>query len=374
MSQAKPMRHVKIPGSEQTLELRDITELARENSAYDGHERLWMGKDTVRGLTAIVAIHDTTLGPALGGTRIWKYSSFDEALTDVLRLSRGMTLKNSVCGIPFGGGKAVIIADSKTEKNAQLLTAYADMLQALTGQYITAEDVGLTLSDADFLRLRTSNVAGTTIGGSENPSPFTALGVFLGLKAAWKFKTGRGDLKDVRVAVQGLGAVGLSLCRHLHQASAKLVVADMDQAKCEQAHSEFSAEIGNSANILLSDVDILAPCALGGVFSALNIDVLNAQIIAGAANNQLLTHTGANRLRDRGILYAPDYVLNAGGVINVAAEFDLDGYDRTKVLTMIDGIPATLTRIFERAEREGAATNDIAEIIARERIEAEKSR
>lgn len=351
-----------------SLVVEDITASASRLRGFDGHERVLLGRDDERGLTAIIAIHDTTLGPALGGTRVWMHDSFDAAVTDALRLSRGMTLKAAIAGLPLGGGKAVIRANAKQDKTPDLLDAYAEMLVKVTGSYVTAEDVGLTLADADYLRERTSNVAGTTIGGSGNPSPFTAKGVFLGIKAALKHKTGSDTLTGRLVAVQGLGAVGWALAELLAKAGARLVVADINETQCRKAAGILGAEIAPVDAILASDVDIVAPCALGGVISEKTIPDLKACIIAGSANNQLLHHADAVALRKRGILYAPDYVINAGGLINVAAEIAPGGYDRQMVDGKIAEIPQTLKRIFTDADARKLPTNDVAQAVAESRI------
>jgi len=361
-------RRLKSPVPASTLEITDITADAVRHDAYDRHERVWLGRDGERGLTAIVAVHDTALGPALGGTRIWPHESFDAALTDALRLSRGMTLKAAVAGVPFGGGKAVIIADPKKDKTPALLDAYAEMLAALDGQYYTGEDVGLSLADADYLRARTPNVTGTTQGGSGNPSPVTAEGVFLGLKAAFAHRTGRDDLSGVRVAVQGLGSVGWALCEKLLAGGAALIVADIDSERVAKAVQAFGADAEPASRIVAADADIFAPCALGGILSAGTIPDLKAKVVAGAANNQLARHGDAKLLMERGVLYAPDYVINAGGLMNVAAELDPDGYDRERVMARLGEIPRTLNEIFEAADRLGKPTNDVAQAIAEERI------
>ena len=259
MLQFSEPRSLKVPRGARTLTLIDITREAAELDAFAGHEQIWLGRDIDRGLTAIVAIHNTALGPALGGTRIWPHESFAAALTDALRLSRGMTLKAAVAGVPFGGGKAVIMADAKTEKTAELLEAYADVLVSLEGQFFTGEDVGLSLGDADFLRRRATNVTGTTAGGSGNPSPVTAHGVFLGLQAALRHQRGTHELDGIRVAVQGLGSVGLALAAELHRRGARLTVADIDAARLEQARARFDAACVGPEEILAADVDILRP-------------------------------------------------------------------------------------------------------------------
>jgi leucine dehydrogenase len=363
-------RILKLPRGTKTLSLIDITTETTGLEAFDGHEQVWFGRDFVRGLTAIVAIHNTVLGPALGGTRVWPHESFEAALTDALRLSRGMTYKAAVAGVPFGGGKAVIMADAKTGKTRALLEAYADMLGALDGQFYTGEDVGFTLADADFLRSRTSNVTGTTIGGSGNPSPVTARGVFLGLKAALAHRKGSDRLSGIRVAVQGLGSVGWSLCKQLHSEGALLTVADIDRTKVAKAQAEFGATFAAPDRIVEAEAEIFAPCALGNAITEASIPNVKATVVAGSANNQLKTHGCARLLKQRGVLYAPDYVINAGGMINVAAELSPGGYDRTAAMARVSEIPVTLTSIFRRSDAENRPTNDVAAAIALERIGA----
>ncbi|MFN4272322.1 MAG: Glu/Leu/Phe/Val family dehydrogenase [Aliihoeflea sp.] len=372
MLQIREARSLKSPNHGSSLVLSDITARAAELDAYDNHEQIWLGEDRARGLTAIVAVHDTTLGPALGGTRVWPHESFEAALTDALRLSRGMTLKSAVAGMPFGGGKAVIIADPRTDKTPAMLEAYAEMLLALNGQYFTGEDVGLTLADADFLRARTPNVTGTTKGGSGNPSPVTAHGVFLGLKAALAHRRGSDALDGITVAVQGLGSVGRALCNKLHAEGARLIVADIDEARVRDAVKSLGARAISTDKILSVEADVLAPCALGGLFSGETVPLIKAEIVAGAANNQLARHEDARQMMELGILYAPDYVINGGGLINVAAELAPGGYDHEDAMARVARIPAILTDIFRRAEAEGRPTNDIAQEIARERLAASR--
>lgn len=372
MLQIREARSLKSPNHGSSLVLSDITARAAELDAYDNHEQIWLGEDRARGLTAIVAVHDTTLGPALGGTRVWPHESFEAALTDALRLSRGMTLKSAVAGMPFGGGKAVIIADPRTDKTPAMLEAYAEMLLALNGQYFTGEDVGLTLADADFLRARTPNVTGTTKGGSGNPSPVTAHGVFLGLKAALAHRRGSDALDGITVAVQGLGSVGRALCNKLHAEGARLIVADIDEARVRDAVKSLGARAMSTDKILSVEADVLAPCALGGLFSRETVPLIKAEIVAGAANNQLARHEDARQMMELGILYAPDYVINGGGLINVAAELAPGGYDHEDAMARVARIPAILTDIFRRAEAEGRPTNDIAQEIARERLAASR--
>lgn len=373
MLQVREPRNLRPAKAGSTLVLTDITSRASALEAFDGHEQIWLGEDEARDLTAIVAIHDTTLGPALGGTRVWPHESFEAALTDALRLSRGMTLKSAVAGMPFGGGKAVIIADPRTDKTPGLLEAYAEMLLALNGQYFTGEDVGLTLADADFLRERTPNVTGTTTGGSGNPSPVTAQGVFLGIKAALAHRRGSDQLEGVTVAVQGLGSVGRTLCDKLDAEGAELIVADIDESRVSYAVRTLGAKAVPTASILSAEADVLAPCALGGLLSEVSIPQVRAEIVAGAANIQLVRHHDARLLMQRGILYAPDYVINGGGLINVAAELAPGGYDRADAMARVARIPDVLTDIFRRSDAEGRPTNDIAQEIAAERLAAARS-
>lgn len=358
------------PGRAGALAITDITDHAAALPGFDGHEKVILGRDPARGLTAIVALHNTVLGPALGGTRIWSYPDEAAAITDVLRLSRGMTLKAAIAQLPYGGGKAVIMADPKTEKTPQLLDAYADFLSTLAGEFVTAEDVGLTTADADYLRLRASNISGTTAGGSGNPAPFTARGVFLGIKAALRHNRGHDHLDGMRVAIQGLGSVGWLLAEQLHDAGARLIVGDIDAAKVARAVVGLGAEACQAEAVLGADADIFAPCALGAVLDRQTIPQLKGDIVAGSANNQLAGHGDAGLLAKRGILYAPDYVINAGGLINVAAEFEPGGYDPAHVEAAIGRIPEVLAEVFERARREGRPTNAVAQAMAEERIAA----
>lgn len=353
-----------------TLSIRDITGEAQELPDFAGHERVVSGHDPLRGLTAIVAIHSTALGPALGGTRIWPFETFGDALTDVLRLSHGMTLKAAVSGLPLGGGKAVIIADPRAGKPRPMLEAYAEMLRTLQGTFITAEDVGMSLADADFLKTLTPNISGTSSGGSGDPSPVTAEGTFLGLKTAVRHRFGSDDLANLRVAVQGLGAVGWSLCERLHAAGAALTVADIDAARVEAATAAFGASPTDPDAIVAAEADVLAPCALGGVLSEATIPELKVKVVAGSANNQLARAEDARRLQQRNILYAPDYVINAGGLINVAAECAPGGYDRDAAMAKVREIPSTLDRIFAIALKTGETTSGVARSIAEERIAA----
>lgn len=370
MLHAAQPRTLRAPARRSTLSLADITADAARLADFDGHEQVWLGRDEERGLAAIVAIHDTALGPALGGTRVWAHEGLEAGLTDALRLSRGMTLKAAVAGLAYGGGKAVIVADPRRGKTPAMLEAYAEMLAALDGQFYTAEDVGLTLEDADFLAARAPNVTGTTRGGSGNPSPVTAHGVFLGLKCALRHRLGVERLDGVRVAIQGLGAVGFALARELAREGAALTVSDIDPARSRKAVEHLGATAVSGDTILAAGVDVLAPCALGAVLSAGTVPAIRAAVVAGAANNQLATPADAARLRARGILHAPDYVINAGGLVNVAQELSPRGYDAEAVMRRVAQIPRTLAAIFRRAEAEGTTTEAVAAEIAMERVRA----
>jgi|SRR5579859_7314737 len=346
-----------------------------DNREFDGHELLIFGQDGASGLKAIIAIHSTALGPAAGGCRMWPYASTADAVTDVLRLSRGMSYKNAMAGLPFGGGKAVIIGDARTAKTPELFAAFGRMVDSLRGRYITAEDVGTTSADMGQVARVTRYVAGLgrqagQAGG--DPAPKTALGVFLGLRAAVKFRLGRSDLSGLTVAVQGVGGVGYHLCGLLATAGARLKVADVEARAVERACDEFGATPVAPVRMLEEEADVLAPCALGAVLNARTIAKLRVPVIAGAANNQLARAQDGEGLRAAGILYAPDYVINAGGIISVAREYY--GGTEAQVIEDIQAIPARLTEIFERARRESRPTNAVADVLARERLRNEAER
>jgi leucine dehydrogenase len=337
---------------------------------FDGHEHVVFGHDGPTGLRAVIAIHSTVLGPAAGGCRMWPYATTAEAVSDVLRLSRGMSYKNAMAGVPFGGGKAVIVGESRKAKTSELFEAFGRLVDSLGGRYITAEDVGTTTADMANVARATRYVAGLgaapgAAGG--DPGPKTALGVFLGIKAAVKFRLGRTDLKGVTVAVQGAGGVGYHLCGMLAAEGAQLFVADVRPAAVQRVCEAFGARAARVEEVLALDVDVLAPCALGAVLNAQSIPRLRARIIAGAANNQLAQGQDGTALQTAGILYAPDYVINAGGIISVSREYH-GGATEAQVIADIHGIPARLTEIFERARRENRTTNAVADEMARERL------
>jgi len=336
---------------------------------FDGHELVIFGHDAPTGLRAIIAIHSTVLGPAAGGCRMWPYASTTEAAADVLRLSRGMSYKNAMAGLPFGGGKAVIIGDARTAKTPELFAAFGRMVDSLRGRYVTAEDVGTTTADMAHVERVTKYVSGLGRAPGEaggDPAPMTALGVFLGIRAAVKFRLGRADLAGLTVAVQGAGGVGYHLCGMLAAAGARLKVADVLPQALERVCDEFKAAPVPAVQLLEEQADVLAPCALGAILDARSTRKLRVPVVAGAANNQLATPEDGEALRAAGILYAPDYVINAGGIISVAREYY--GGTEAQVIEDIQRIPARLTEIFERARREGRAPNQVADRMARERL------
>jgi leucine dehydrogenase len=337
---------------------------------FDGHELVLFGHDARTGLRAIIAIHSTTLGPAAGGCRMWPYATTAEAVADVLRLSRGMSYKNAMAGLPLGGGKAVIIGDSRKAKTAELFEAFGRMVDSLGGRYVTAEDVGTTTADMSNVARATRYVAGLGAAPGQaggDPGPKTALGVHLGIKSAVKFRLGRTDLKGIKVAIQGLGGVGQHLCGLLAAEGAELFVADVQPSLVQRAQEQFKAHPVPVEEVLALDVDVLSPCALGAVLNAKSIPRLRARIVAGAANNQLAQDADGAALQAAGILYAPDYVINAGGIISVSREYH-GGATEAQVIADIQAIPARLTEIFERARRENHPTNQVADQMARERL------
>jgi len=345
---------------------------AFDNPAFDDHERVVFCRDAATGLKAIIAIHSTALGPAAGGCRLWNYASDDAALTDVLRLSRGMSYKNAMAGLKFGGGKAVIIKTPEFSGSESLYESFGDFVEKLGGDYVTAEDVGMSVSIMQVIARRTQFVSGLPpqaghAGG--DPSPKTAWGIFKGIEAAARFKLGRDSIKGLRVAIQGVGNVGYYLCGHLSKAGARLVVADIDPARVQRARDEFGAAAAGLDDILFQDVDVVSPCALGAILTADSIPRIRARIIAGGANNQLATDQDGQRLSDAGILYAPDYVINGGGIINVASEYYGDADDE-EVTRRVSAIGERLTGIFEKAAATGQATNVVADAQARSIIAA----
>ena len=336
-----------------------------DSPCFDRHEQVVYRYAPASGLTAFIAIHSTALGPALGGCRMWPYATEQEAIDDVLRLSKGMTYKAAVAGLDFGGGKSVIIGDPARDKSTALLLAMGRFVDSLAGRYQVAEDVGTTVADMAVLRRETRYAHGLA-DAAGNPSPATAFGVFVGLRAAVRHKLGRDDLKGLTVVVQGVGMVGTRLCRYLAEAGARLVVADLDQAAAERVARALGARVVAPEGVHRVPADIFAPCALGGVLDDRTIAELAAPIVAGAANNQLSEERHGAALRERGVLYAPDYVINAGGLIDIAHEGP--DYEQQRVLADVARIADTLTAIFQRSDAEGLATNEVANRLAEARL------
>lgn len=336
---------------------------------FDGHEGVHVFNDTKSGLRAVIAVHNTHLGPSAGGTRLWSYADTNDAITDALRLSKAMSYKNAMAGLELGGGKGVIIRPETHFDRSALFVAYGRAVNSVGGQYITAEDVGVSPDDMRIIKTQTNFVAGLDEGpaASGDPSPVTAEGVFRSIKVAVRHAMGLESLNGLRVAVQGLGHVGYSLCEHLHRDGAHLIVTDINKAVLERAKVEFGAVIVEPDEIHAVTADVFAPCALGGAISETSLPDIRASIIAGAANNQLASADMGEALRQRGILYAPDYVVNAGGIINVAAEVS-GFYDENWVKSKLDTLEVTLKTIFVRAAEQGVSTHQIADDMARARL------
>lgn len=341
-------------------------------SDFADHEQVVFVSDDKSGLKAIIAVHNSNLGPALGGCRMWPYASEEEAVRDVLRLSRGMTYKSAMANLKLGGGKSVIIGNPRAQKTPELLAAFARALEQLNGRYIAAEDSGTSVADMKTMTQFTRHVAGIHDKPSDqgtrsgDPSPATAYGTFIGIKAAVKERLGRDSLEGLRVAVQGVGNVGFDLARQLKAAGAQLWVTDIHREPLLQAGKELGATVVAPEEIFGLDVDVFAPCALGAVLSDATIPQLKASIVAGAANNQLAEPRHGVELMKRGILYAPDYVINAGGIIDVYHE--RIGFDRAALIKHIEGIEDNLMEIFERARKEERPTGEVADAIAEERF------
>lgn len=333
-----------------------------------GHEQVVFCHNKDAGLKAIIAIHNTVLGPALGGLRMWPYKSEAEALDDVLRLSRGMTYKNAVAGLNIGGGKAVIIGDPARDKSEALFRAFGKFVDSLGGRYITAEDVGIDVNDMEFVYRETEYVTGVhqVHGGSGDPSPFTAYGTLQGLMATLNRAFGNEEVGKYSYAVQGLGHVGMEFVKLLRERGAKIFVTDINRQLVEQAVSEYGAEAVAPDEIYDVNCDVYSPCALGGTVNELTLPRLKAKVICGAANNQLANNAIGDEVQRRGILYAPDYAVNAGGVMNVSLE--IDGYNRERAMRMMRTIYHNLSRIYEIADRDGIPTYKAADRMAEERI------
>ena len=341
--------------------------------SFDDHEQIVFCNDKDTGLKAIIGIHNSVMGPALGGTRMYNYANEWEALNDVLRLSRGMTFKAAITGLDIGGGKAVIIGDAKTQKTPELMRKFGEFVHSLSGRYITAEDVGMETKDMDIVRDVTPYVTGISEerGGSGNPSPVTAYGVFMGMKAAAKQKFGSDNLSGKKVLVQGIGHVGETLVEYLTKEGAIVTIADINEEKLNEVSTKYHSEIYRGEDLYTADVDIYAPCAMGATLNDDTVRKIKAKVIAGAANNQLADENihGAI-LQERGILYAPDFLINAGGIINVYAE--LAHYDKGEIMRKTENIYNTTLEIFDFAIANNITTHKAALTIAQNRIDQRK--
>lgn len=359
----------------EVVKIKDLKKLAPVfgQLSFENHEQIVFCNDKDTGLKAIISIHNTVLGPALGGTRMWNYSTEWHALNDVLRLSRGMTYKSAITGLNLGGGKAVIIGDAKTQKNPELMLRFGEFVHSLGGRYITAADVGMVTGDMDLIRTVTPYVTGISEekGGAGNPSPITAYGVFMGMKAASKFKFGSDDLEDKVVYVEGIGNVGEALVEHLCNEGAKIYISDIDQDRLEEVRDKYSATIYDGNNLHAEEMDIYSPCALGATINDVTIDQLKAKVIAGAANNQLADEEKHGLLlREKGIVYAPDFLINAGGIINVYAE--LENYGKQEIIRKTENIFNTTLEILSNAETNEISTHQAALDIAQAKIDIRK--
>jgi leucine dehydrogenase len=338
---------------------------------FDAHESVHMFDDPGTGLRAVIAIHSTHLGPAAGGTRFWHYADGAAAITDALRLSRGMSYKNAMASLPLGGGKGVVLAAKDKRKTPDMLRAFGRAIQSLNGAYVTAEDVGMSDADMVQISLETRHVAGlpvadqTEAGG--DPGPYTARGVYLGIKAAVKYRLGAGSMDGVHVAIQGIGSVGGGVARLLAADGAKLTIADIDEAKLQAMAAETGAEVVGLDQIMTVKADVFSPNALGAILNEASIAALDVAIVAGGANNQMATRADAGRLFDRGIIYAPDYVINAGGIINVGLEY-LGNASVDDVNDRIDIIPQRLTAIWDESKADKIPAAAVADRMAQQLI------
>ena len=341
-----------------------------EPIAQEGYEKVVKCEDPESGLRAVIAVHDTTLGPALGGLRMWPYASWDDAIFDVLRLSRGMTYKSAVADTGLGGGKSVIIGNPKTDKSEALFRAMGKFVDSFEGKYITAEDVGTSVEDMVHVRAETTRVTGLPLdmGSSGDPSPYTSLGVFVGIKACLEEVFGSADFKGRTVAIQGCGHVGAILADLLHEVGATMFVTDISPERAQAVADKTGATVVDPNDILSMECDVLAPCALGAIVNDETLDKFHCKIIAGGANNVLLREEHGQRLKEAGILYAPDYVINAGGIINVSIEVEGE-YDAERSTKKVENIYAALKRVFEIAKEQDIPSNVAANHLAEERLQ-----
>ena len=343
--------------------------LTMEEILVDGYEKVYRVEDSSVGLKAIICLHNLALGPALGGTRIYPYPDYEAALTDVKRLAEGMTYKSSVSGCSLGGGKSVIIANPSTEKTSELLKSFGRALERLEGVYIAAEDVGCTTDDIAEMAKSTKYVVGLMHDKSSgNPSYYTAWGVYRGIQAALQKVYGSDSVRGCTIAIQGVGSVGTILASLLFWNGAKLIFADMNAEKAKKLAKQYGAQWVDSSEISSVSCDVLAPCALGGILNTNTIPFLRCKIVAGAANNQLLTDSDANLLMEKGILYAPDFVINAGGLINVAEEIYPEGYNPVAARDKVDLLYDQLKMIFDSSEKSGLSTHQTALDLANHRL------
>ncbi len=337
---------------------------------FDAHEALHFVTDEQSGLRAIIALHSTRLGPAAGGTRMWHYADDADALTDALRLSRGMSYKNAMAGLPLGGGKAVILADANRTKTPAMLAAFGSAIDQIGGHYVTAEDVGMSVADMIAIREQTRFVAGLPVDGGEvggDPGPHTSLGVFLGIKAAVRRALGKDSLAGLHIALQGAGSVAGGVARLAAAEGAALSIADVDEQRAHALADDTGGQVVSTDTILELEADVISPCALGAILTADTIAALNAPIVAGGANNQLATREDGERIAARGILYAPDYVINAGGIINVSTEYVGDG-DAQLVRSRIEAIPERLEAIWAESAATGLNPAAVADAMAQKLI------
>lgn len=346
-----------------------------ESIAKYGHEQIVLCHEESTGLRAVIAIHNTICGPALGGCRMWPFESEEEAIYDAMRLSRGMTYKNAAAGLNLGGGKAVIIGDPNKDKSEALFRAFGRFVQSLGGRYISAEDVGTSVEDMEYIAMETEYVAGLPIqfGGSGDPSPFTALGTYEGIRASVKYRMNKNDLKGIKVAIQGVGHVGYYLAEMLHEAGAQLIVTDIFEDKVDKVVNEFGAVAVEGDEIYGADADVFAPCALGAIINDDSIARMKFKIIAGGANNQLLDEEiHGEKLKDKNILYAPDYLINAGGVTNVFFEV-IKEYSKDRVTKKVKNIYNILMEVYRIADKENITTAEAAARLAEKRLNLIKS-
>ncbi len=357
------------------MEIKEIEKIDKPSVFGDlsemGHEQIVFCNDNATGLKAVIGIHDTTLGPALGGTRMWQYTNEQEAITDVLRLSRGMTFKAAISGLNLGGGKAVIIGDADTMKTEAFLRRFGKFVNSLSGKYVTAEDVNIKTRDMEYVAMETAHVTGLpeSMGGGGDPSPVTAYGTFIGMKAAAHKAYGSDSLEKKKVVVQGVGQVGMYLVEHLSKENAEVYITDISEDKLAQVSKKYGAKVVNMDGFYDLDMDIYAPCALGATLNDATISRLKCKVIAGAANNQLENEVRHGRqLKDMDIVYAPDFLINAGGLINVGAEYE-GGYNRERVYQMTEKIYDTCSAVLDMSDKENISTQEAAIRLAKQRID-----